>query len=84
MNVPLTKEEKLFLRKLLTRELVRRAVAEVLGEVWKEQTGKTSMEESAMAYQFNQGASSVLNKLYGMAELPPAPHVMPRRLNHNA
>jgi len=75
-----SKDDRATLRKLLERPLMQRAIARVQADIWQEQAGKTRMEDSALAYQYEQGAAVALDKLFALGEAVLESRVAPRRM----
>ena len=73
-------EECLALKRLLERPLTQRAIAAVQAEIWQEQAGRTRMEDSALAYHYEQGAATAFDKLFRLAEARLESRVAPRRM----
>lgn len=69
MTTPLTTSEKQTLKQLLEHPVMCKALSEVLDEQFAEQRGATTLEACAMAYNHNEGAFGVLNRLHRRAEL---------------
>lgn len=81
MSTPeFSNDDRNSLRKLLERPVMQRAIALVQSNVWHEQAGRTRMEDSALAYQYSQGAAVAFDKLFALAEMVPESRVAPRRM----
>lgn len=65
----LSKQEQADLRQMLEGRVMQKAFMEALGEVYREQSGSSTLEACAMSYNVTEGARSVLNKLMILAEL---------------
>jgi hypothetical protein len=68
MKTLLSKEEQAELRQMVDSNIMQKAFMEALGDVYKEQSGSSTLEGCAMSYSVNEGARSVLNKLMLLSE----------------
>lgn len=80
MTHTLSKTEQVELQALLRQPVVRKAIVEALGLIQNEKANATTLEGAAMAYNYNEGASGLVSKLYWMAEIvEEKPPVTPQR-----
>lgn len=84
MTNELSPEEKGALFHMLSSEVFRKASSMALSEIRRLKSGADTLEGSALAHQFNEGAISVLDMIYGLAEIKKSSVVLPKRLLHNA
>lgn len=82
MKEEMTGAEKQLLRKLLSRDVMQKAIHIALGNIWTEGRGKSALEESAAAYHHHDGACDLVNKLFSLAEVQVNVALIPRKLNH--
>lgn len=54
---------------LLNSPVYKRAVTESLGALWKARKGASTVEESALAHKYHEGACDVLEGLYTLAAM---------------
>ena len=71
MTTLLTKDQQNDLRAMLETPTMRKALDEALSGVFKEKRNQVTLEGCAMAYNFNEGAFAVLNRLQALAEITP-------------
>jgi hypothetical protein len=82
MALQLSDGQKAELRGALSSPLVQMAMDDALRSVWRKKSGAQSLEEAAMAYNHQSGASDFLNELYSLAELKTGVQVPMRKLRH--
>ena len=68
-HTPLSNEEKSSLKTILESNVMQKALMEALGSVYRDRAGASSLEQCAMAYNFSEGARTVLNRLLALAEI---------------
>lgn len=84
MTHTLSEEETKELRAIVTHPVFKKALELALGELWADKRGATTTEQSALNYQFHDGACSLVNKLLFHAEVRESAAITPRRLRHHA
>lgn len=84
MSHTLSEEEVQELRAIVSRPVFKKALELALGELWSDKRGATTTEQSALNYQFHDGACSLVNKLLFHAEIRESAAITPRRLRHHA
>lgn len=77
-------EERAALNNLLTTPILIRAIEGALSDTWRDKRAKTTVEESALAYQHYDGACELVAKLYSKAKAKPNMTIAPKVLRHNA
>jgi hypothetical protein len=84
MKTELSDGQKAELRGMIESPLLSLAMTEALREVHEEKKSAVTLEEAAMAYSTQAGATRVLAVLFGMAESKqPSIGISPRKLRHN-
>lgn len=78
-----SESEKEALSSILGNPLLTKAITVALSEAGRNKRGKDSMEESAMAFQYLEGARELIEILYGFAEIKKSPQVLSRKLIHH-
>jgi hypothetical protein len=66
---PLDEHDKADLRKILASSIYKRAVSQALTTLWKARKGAVTVEESALAHKYHEGACDVLECLHLLAEV---------------
>ena len=77
-------QERATLNNILTNPTMIRALEGALSDIWKEKRAKNTIEGSAMAYQYYDGACELIAILYNKSRVKPNMTVAPRRIRHNA
>lgn len=72
------------LNNVLTTPVLIRAIEGALSDMWKEKRGHSTVEASALAYQYYDGACELIAKLYAKASEKPNMTVAPKKMRHNA
>jgi|TARA_R110000823_G_C15950470_1_gene501626 hypothetical protein len=79
----LSDKQKAELREMIESPLLSLAMTEALRAVHSNQGEKSSLEEAAMAYSYQAGATKVLGNLFSMAESKKqSTAVAPRKLRY--
>ena len=78
MTHTLSKDEQAALAEVLRQPVIRKALSEALGLIQMEKANAGALEAAAMAYNFNEGASGMISKLFWMADIKEAPTPTPR------
>lgn len=84
MSKQLSTGEKELLRGLLSNTLFQKSIELALTKTAILKSGETTIDGSAMAYQYQEGARDFVSCLFGLAEINETPVVKPIRLIHNA
>ena len=82
MSNQLSDGEKSELRTGLLSPVMQRAIESALRSIWKKRNGADTIESAAMAYNYQCGASDLLDELFSLAELKTDLHVPMRKLRH--
>ena len=82
MTQKLSEHETAELRLLVSNPVFVKAVELILGELWAEKRGATTTEQSALNYQFHDGACACINKLMCFSEKKDKAVIAPSRLRH--
>ena len=83
MTNKLSDGQKADLRRMIESPTLSFALTEALRSVHDEQKGRHSLEEAAMAYSYQAGATKVLDHLFSMAESKrQSTAVVPRKLRY--
>ena len=76
-------QDKAELRQLLESRIYKRAVSESLGALWKGRKGAVTVEESALAHKYHEGACDVLEGLHLLAKVKAEFAPSPGKLRHD-
>lgn len=72
------------LRMLLSSAIYKRAVSDSLGALWKARKAASTVEESALAHKYHEGACDVLEGLHLLAAVKREFAPSPSKLRHDA
>lgn len=72
------------LRMLLSSSIYKRAVSDSLTALWKARKGASTVEESALAHKYHEGACDVLGGLHSLAAIKREFAPSPGKLRHDA
>ena len=78
-----SESEKQLLSQLLRNTVFQKAVTNALAEAIRRKRGNDSLEGSAMAFQYQEGAREIVETIYGYAEIQQSPTILPRKLIHH-
>lgn len=80
----LSEDEKSALFQMLNSQVFGKAAVLALHEMRQLKSQENTVEGCALAYQYLEGGRSVIDALYGLAEVKKSQTVLPRKLNHIA
>jgi len=82
MNLTFTEAEKEQLAHLFNSPLLHRGIQLSLMEIGRKKSGSETIEQSALAFHYQEGARDVIATLFGYADIKASPQVLPKRLIH--
>jgi hypothetical protein len=82
MNLTFNESEKEQLAHLLNSPLLHRGIQLALMETGRQKSGSETIEQSALAFHYQEGARNVIGTLFGYADIKASPQVLPKRLIH--